>query len=104
MAKTVFKFVLEHDTAIQLQKGAEILHVASQYGKVCLWALVDPRAETEPRTFMLFHTGESIPDAPAFNFIGTAILKGDPTFHRDIVASDHVYHVFEKAQINNTVK
>lgn len=104
MAKTVFKFAVEHDTAIQIPIGAEILHVDSQYGKVCVWALVDTRVDTETKTFMLFYTGENIPDALDLNFVGTAIQKGRSSGRDDIVSSDIVYHVFEKIQINNTVK
>ena len=47
---------------IKLPKGAEILSVQTDQkdNRPCIWALVDPEAESEDRHFELFGTGHDI--------------------------------------------
>lgn len=45
---------------ISLPIGAKILTVQTQGEKVCLWALVDPKASTEFRFFEIFGTGHAV--------------------------------------------
>lgn len=64
--------------------GAEIIHVHEQHGDICLWAIVDPAADTETRRFLIYGTGWEMPDAPG-TYIGTGHMAG----------GDYVFHVFE---------
>lgn len=66
---------------LELPKEAKILHIADQYGYIRLWALVDPVASNETRTFQVFGTGQ--PVYPAADYIGT--LQMEP----------FVWHIFE---------
>lgn len=85
---TVFKYeVSPVGMGIELPIGAEVLSVAFQRDKLCLWAKVDTEAKTETRSFGAFGTGHEIFDEKVINhkFIGTA--------HMD---NGLVFHVFEK--------
>ena len=64
---------LQEKAIIPMPKGAEVISVASQFNKACMWALVDPKAELEPREFKVAGTGLDIVhdvDVP-LKFIGT---------------------------------
>ena len=70
--KTIWKFALSV-TDYQWQdwpKGAKILSVQMQDGKVCVWAVVDPTAEYEPRSFGVVGTG-NLCWCDDWEFIGT---------------------------------
>ena len=69
---------------ITLPVGARILAVQSQHNAPCLWALVDPAATKEPRTFATQGTGQTVKDDCAA-YIGTYQLNGGSL----------VFHVFE---------
>ena len=61
MKKQIWKFLIEPNiTALGMPKDAEILTVQNQYGKPCLWALVDPENEIEKRYFEVIGTGHDI--------------------------------------------
>jgi hypothetical protein len=62
MKKVIWKFELEptDNQEIEMPKGAEILTAQNQVGIPCLWALVDPTAEKETRTFEVVGTGHPI--------------------------------------------
>ena len=86
--RTIWKFDLPvNDYAgINMPRGAEVLHVHEQYGKACIWALVEPAAPLEMRSFRIFGTGHTVPEFPR-RYIGTVHLAGGAL----------VFHVFEEA-------
>ena len=84
MSKVVWKYELTPAIIIEMPRGAQILSVAEQNNKICLWALVDPYAETEAREFHVFGTGHEI-SIKSLNFVGTALLNN----------AGLVFHVFE---------
>jgi len=72
----VWKFVIEDpETPVSMPARADILHVASQEGKVCIWALVDPSAPKVERRFVVVVTGDSVPPYCG-RFHGTVLLHG----------------------------
>jgi hypothetical protein len=64
MARTIWKypFALGDVVGLDMPAGAEVVHVECQGGQPCLWALVDPEAPAEARTFRMFGTGHPIPE------------------------------------------
>ena len=60
--KAVWKYPLPgSDTFdIKMPRGAKILTAAAQFEDVCLWALVNPEAPPETRSFRLAGTGHEI--------------------------------------------
>ena len=90
MEKTIWKFELEtkDQNIIQMPKGAEILCIQEQYGKPCIWALVDPNEEKEVKTFEIFGTGH-----PVYCDMGISrIYKGTYQLNSGAL----VFHVFER--------
>lgn len=76
--RTIWKFPLTvtDRQKVVMPKGAQILHVASQYEIPCLWALVDEYAEKEERLFAIFPTGNVRFDAANAKHVGSFILSG----------------------------
>lgn len=85
MAKTIYKYQLELSAVqgVSMPEGAEILSAANQRGSVCIWAIVDPKAEPKTRLIEVFGTGHILPGAKSRRFIGT------------VLAEPFVWHVFE---------
>jgi hypothetical protein len=77
-----FPFAISSCFDIEMPKGAETVHVEAQQGVPAIWALVDPKAPTETRTFYVFGTGHAIPNG--FGWYATIQL---PPF---------VWHIFER--------
>ena len=77
---TVFKYVLpiEDNPTISMPQGAQLLHVADQYGALCVWALVNPEAPPMHRRFRVAGTGH--PEAVGV-YVGTALMLGGLVFH-----------------------
>lgn len=84
---TVYKYQLSAkvETRVELPKGAQVLKIDIQGNAVCLWAMVDPDAEKEARTFEVFGTWHSMPVANRL-FINTFFAQSG-TF---------VFHAFER--------
>lgn len=60
---------------LPMPRGAEVLAVQVQREDVALWAVVDPDAESEPRSFITVGTGH--PEVPAkVRYVGTFQLAG----------------------------
>lgn len=69
---------------VEMPEGAEIVHAAEHQGSICLWAVVDPDAQTESRRFVVVGTGQEVGDGWAeHEFVGTAMV------------GEFVWHVFE---------
>jgi len=62
MNKTIWKFPLKVTDGqnITMPIGAEILTIQTQNEEPYLWALVDPKAETESRHIEIFGTGHPV--------------------------------------------
>jgi hypothetical protein len=54
MNKTIWKYnlLIADDQTIDLPKNAQILTIQNQNGDSCLWALVNPKNDKEPRTIL----------------------------------------------------
>ena len=65
--KTIWKYPIPvvDSFALTMPPGATVLSVALQYGKPCIWALVDSKKkDTETRHFICHGTGHPVsPDA-----------------------------------------
>ena len=87
MNKQIWKYELEPINKLKLPKGAEVLSAHEQFGKVCIWVLVDPTEEKEERIFEVYPTGSNIHYDMGTDrtYIGTTILVGGTL----------VFHVFE---------
>ena len=70
----IYKYPLEvtDRQEVRLPEGAMIVHVGVQNGFVCLWALVDPDAWNENRTFWVIGTGNPMP--PGFGADGIGFI------------------------------
>jgi hypothetical protein len=90
MNGSVWKYPLavtdEDDFKIEMKKGAQILHLDTQQGMPCLWALVDPNAPVEGRYFHIAGTGHPIEGYEFMKHIGSFMLYGGSL----------VFHVFEQ--------
>ena len=88
--KQILKFTLAPVITLELPKDAQVLTVRAQGEDICLWALVDPKAEKEPRKFMAFGNGHNVPEPHegpqiTLKYRGSAHLDGGAL----------VFHVFE---------
>lgn len=90
--KTVWKFLLEpvDQQKVKMPAGAQLLHLDTQHGFPCLWALVDPAQPKVERTFITMGTGHDAKELDdssfASNYVGSYQLVGGA----------FVGHVFEK--------
>ncbi len=88
MNEAIWKFPLEVTQSPQIlliPKGAKLLFIAMQEGKICLWMELEQSAEKERRKFIVVGTGWELP--PDRNYCGTVLV--DP----------YVWHVFENRRI-----
>ena len=83
--RVVHKYPVDIDDYVtaQMPVGAEVIHVAEQHGRLCLWASVDPTLTLEERRFRIAGTGHHIRGAIG-SHIGSVLLAG----------GDLVFHVF----------
>lgn len=79
---TIWKhtFDLKHGDnvfALRMPQGAEILHVADQYGNPCIWLKTETENAPVERIFWLFGTGKRMPEPgyPNLEFVGTVMLE-----------------------------
>lgn len=82
----IWKYELEvtDRQIVRMPVAADLLSVANQRGKLCLWAMVDPENPNKvERDIEIIGTGNSMPEGRR-SFIGTAVI--DP----------FVWHVFER--------
>lgn len=70
---------------LEVPKGARFLHVDTQRGTPCLWAIVDPQAEKEPRYIRIAGTGHDVTKEECMEYLGTFMIVG----------GNFVGHVFE---------
>lgn len=87
--RTIYKYRLEMTTkeqVIYMPAEAEIVHVESQSNNPCMWVDVDvgPERRMSERRFIIFNTGDPIPNL---------CLKYVGTFMRD--EGFYVGHIYE---------
>jgi hypothetical protein len=87
MAKSIWKFQLHTEGAVEMPIGAKVISAREQGDHICLWAEVDPKMGKVERWFSVYGTGWPLPDEPG-EFIGTALLSGGAL----------VFHVYERRQ------
>ena len=73
---------------VVMPEGAKVLCIQLQYGRPCLWALVDAAAKVEERRFYIVVTGHDADGVENMTYIGTFQT-----------AEDLVLHVFEAVKI-----
>ena len=81
----VYKYPIYDNAVIEMPMGAKIIHVdiqLSHESQISLWAIVDPKKETEKRNFVIYGTGWDLSE-DKMNHIGTVM---DGIF---------VWHIFE---------
>lgn len=97
--KKIFKYqlVVTDEQLVTMPKDAEILAVGNQDEKLCMWAIVNPDAETEKRKIAIRGTGHELGSIAIANsgcckktgigakFIGTVLMVGGGL----------VFHVFD---------
>lgn len=84
MAERVYKYELQPDITLELPRGAEVLCVANQDNKVCMWAKVEAREgySRALRRFMAFGTGHALPEMTEMKYVGTVHgVEGWMVFH-----------------------
>lgn len=90
MRRTIWKYPLKITDyqLVDMPVYAEILSVHNQNDIPCIWALVNPEEETEPRHFEIFGTGNpiSVDMGIERRFIGTFFSYDD----------ELVWHLFER--------
>jgi hypothetical protein len=69
---------------VEMPRGAEVLSVQVQHGEPVMWALLDPKAQNETRTFAVHGTGHEFYD-DGYAYIGTFQIAGGAL----------VFHLFE---------
>lgn len=74
MSATIWKYdvPLQDVFELPLPKGASVLTMREQYGELKLWALVDPAAPIEARSFAIVGTGNPAPDETQGTYLATA--------------------------------
>jgi len=84
---TIYKYDFEVADTVRsrMPVGAQVLCVQMQRGIPCIWALVDPKAITEERTFRVYGTGQQIEKDSVGRYIGTFQMRG----------GDLVFHLFD---------
>ncbi len=85
--KTIWKFpvpLTDESTVLEMPANAEILTAQVQGDQPQLWAIVDPTAVTELRTFRTYGTGHRIDQDPG-RYVATYQLHGGGL----------IFHVFE---------
>lgn len=81
----VWKFTLDvtGEQFVEMPADADLLHVAEQYGKLALWALVIPTGQRQvERRILVRGTGHSVWPFP---YVGTVVTAGGSL----------VWHVFD---------
>lgn len=83
--KAIYKYSFEvnYRNDIKMPRGARPLCVQTQYGKPCIWALVDPNEELVIRPVFTFGTGHPVDIDTEYNpYLGTfQLAEGQLVFH-----------------------
>jgi hypothetical protein len=87
--RTIWKFQVpvNDDIAVEMPKGAEILHIDAQEDVPCIWAMVDPTNDLHTRRFRMYGTGHPMHVDEVETHVGSFMLYNGQL----------VFHVFEVA-------
>jgi len=89
--KSIYKYVISDSLPfkdifnISMKKDAEILKLDIQFGKICIWCMIDSDNDDEIRMFEIYGTGEKIKDLKISKYIDT-VQESDGRL---------VWHIFE---------
>lgn len=75
---TIWKFQVHQSgvrQALDMPRGAKLLHLGVQSGQVYIWAQVDTAAPRVRRQFELVGTGYDLGDVAAGDYVGTVFLQ-----------------------------
>lgn len=84
MRRTIWKYDLDtqDEVVLDIPKGAEILTVQMQFGKPCMWVMVDPKADKEHRVFEIVGTGNPMEINEERQYVATyQLMQGALVFH-----------------------
>lgn len=79
--------VVDDRVTLLMAEGAQVVGVGKQGRVLCLWAYVDPNAETVVRTFTVRGTGHVVTDDP---------IQPDPRYVGIVFDGAFVWHIFEE--------
>lgn len=81
--RTIYKYPFDVTDVVELQlpRGAKALHIDTQGGLACLWALVDPEAPPERVAFRVVGTGQPLPDGVRAQDYLTTFFHGPFVWH-----------------------
>jgi hypothetical protein len=76
--QTIWKYEIQtaDRQSVSMPENAIPLAVDTQYGRPCLWALVEPDEPREQVTVEVFGTGHPIQPRPDRRYVGTYQLQG----------------------------
>lgn len=75
------ELVIKDEQKIVMPRGAMVLHVGMQNGRICLWAQVNPDDEPMERRFIIHGTcHENLPEATPLTHIAT-VMDGSFVWH-----------------------
>jgi|SRR6476620_5842364 len=83
MSETIYKyqFRVTDRFMLTLPVGARILAVQVQQGIPCIWAQVDPKADSVTRFFRVFGTGRLMESDVPLQYLGTFQIQNTIVFH-----------------------
>jgi len=91
--KKIFKYRLPfmEVATVDMPKDASIIRIDGTDGALWMWAIVDPEAPVETRTFRLFKTGAEIPDdIHTYQYFGCGAIH---------IQQELMLYVFEGARL-----
>lgn len=79
--RTIYKYDLMIGyNSLYLADGYKVLHVAEQYGSLCMWVEQSIQNSPNYRTFNVHGTGQPIPDDNAVH-VGAALMSSGLVWH-----------------------
>lgn len=83
--RQIYKWILDLSDEQEIEAplgGIEFLSVQEQYGKLCLWGVVEDNSYTGRYTVRVFGTGRPLPNYLDTNtYIGTAVMSDGYVWH-----------------------
>lgn len=80
----IFKYplLITDEQTIMMPENALIISVATQYGEVCVWALVSPEMPRKPVVVRVIGTGHEMPSMRGMKFVGSIMMhEGSLVWH-----------------------
>lgn len=87
----VYKYPLSlREVTVEMPKNARIVLVNHQKGTPTIWAQVDTGEPPEKRTFIVYGTGQAMPEFDWMDHVGSYVE------HSEEEVTDFVWHVYER--------